>query len=53
MSPVVQPVKKADGEWDFPDGLPKPIFEPLSKLGMDAVEQADVDLIGKLGEAWL
>ena len=53
MSPVIQPVINGAGEWDFPPGLPQLLFDPLSKLGMDAVEPQDVNLLQQLGQAWL
>jgi hypothetical protein len=53
MSPVVQPVRdEATDRWDYPAVLPRPIFDRLAKLHIDAVRDADVDLIDALGEAW-
>ncbi|HEY5289113.1 MAG TPA: patatin-like phospholipase family protein [Caulobacteraceae bacterium] len=54
LSPVVQPVKDpATGAWGYPPGLPAALFGPLTKLGMDAVEAADVALIQKLAQGWI
>ena len=53
LNAVVQPLLNAAGKWDYPPGLPQAVFDPLSKLSMDAVEAADVALIQKLGAAWL
>jgi hypothetical protein len=54
MNPVVQPERDpASGEWRCPDGLTPARFDALLKLGMDAVEGADVDLIQSLGKAWI
>ncbi len=52
LSPIVQPIKR-DGGWTYPDGLPPAIFDGLVQLGMDAVEDQDVDLIRQLGIAWI
>jgi hypothetical protein len=52
LSPIVQPVKR-DGSWTYPEGLPQAIFDGLIQLGMDAVEDKDVDLIRQLGIAWI
>jgi len=53
MSPLVQPVRDGSSGWIYPTALPQPLFDPLIKLQMDAVEQPDVDLIGQLGDAWI
>lgn len=53
LNAVVQPLLNAAGRWDYPSGLPQAVFDPLSKLSMDAVEAADVALIQQLGAAWL
>jgi hypothetical protein len=52
-SPVVQPIRNAAGEWDYPAGLPADLFQALAKLQMDAVQAADVQNIQALGQAWL
>jgi hypothetical protein len=52
LSPIVQPIKR-DGGWTYPEGLPQAIFDGLTQLGMDAVEDQDVDLIRQLGIAWI
>ncbi|MGO9007187.1 MAG: hypothetical protein ACLQIQ_18180 [Beijerinckiaceae bacterium] len=48
----VQPIKR-HGSWTYPDGLPPAIFDGLVQLGMDAVEDKEVDLIRQLGIAWI
>jgi len=52
MSPVVRPVKEA-GVWKLPHGLTEDEFVALTDLEMDAVENAQVALLHKLGTAWL
>ncbi len=52
LNPVVQPVNQ-NGAWTYPKGLPKEVFDPLTKLDMDAVENSQVELIKRLGEAWI
>lgn len=54
LNAVVQPVRDpATSAWDYPAGLPPALFDPLAKLGMDAVNASDVALIGQLGQAWI
>jgi hypothetical protein len=52
LSPVVRPILE-DGIWKIPPYLDLPQFQALTQLGMDAVEQAQVDLITALGASWL
>lgn len=52
LSPVVRPIL-AGGAWNLPPGLSADQFEGLTRLGMDAVQQAEVDLITALGQSWL
>ncbi|MGP0093990.1 MAG: patatin-like phospholipase family protein [Xanthobacteraceae bacterium] len=52
LNPTIQPVLQGSA-WAYPPGLPQAIFDPLSKLGMDAVEASDVELIKALGNAWI
>lgn len=53
ISPVVQPVRDATGEWTYPGGLSPNLFAALAKLQMDAIQAADVANIQALGKAWL
>jgi patatin-like phospholipase/acyl hydrolase len=52
LSPVVRPVLE-NGNWGVPRHLDAGQFQALTVLGMDAVEQAQVDLIAALGASWL
>lgn len=55
MNPLVQPIKAADGApfpWELP-GFSVKEFIHLSELGLDAVDQYDVNLIKKLTHHWL
>jgi hypothetical protein len=52
LSPVVRPVLTGQ-EWELPQGLDIEQFQGLKQLGMDAVEQAEVQLIVDLGHSWL
>jgi hypothetical protein len=52
LNPVVQPVNQ-NGGWTYPKGLPKEVFDPLAKLDMDAIENSQVELIKRLGDAWI
>jgi len=53
LSPVVHPVRNGEGEWDYPEGLPKILFDHLATLRLDALRWRDVDVIERLGEAWI
>ena len=52
LSPVVRPVR-AGATWTVPAHLDAAQFQSLTKLGMDAVEQDQVELIAALGASWL
>lgn len=55
MNPLVQPIKAAAGApfpWELP-GFSVKEFIRLSELGLDAVDQYDVNLIKKLTHHWL
>jgi uncharacterized protein len=52
LSPVVRPIL-AGGAWTLPPGLTADQFQGLTQLGMDAVQQPQVDLIMALGQSWL
>lgn len=55
MNPLVQPTKNKDGNglpWQHP-GFTVKEFIRLTELGLDAVEQQDVNLIKKLVKLWL
>jgi hypothetical protein len=52
LSPIVRPVL-TNGVWEVPPGLTPEQFDALTKLGMDAVEQDQMDLITALGGAWI
>ena len=52
LSPVVRPIL-TDGAWVVPPGLTADQFQHLTQLGMDAVQQIQVDLITALGTSWL
>jgi len=52
LSPIVRPVL-TNGAWSVPEGLTADQFSALATLGMDAVEQDQMDLITTLGDAWI
>jgi hypothetical protein len=52
LSAMVRPVLAADG-WKVPPGLTADDFQALQTLQMDAVEDDQVALIGRLGAAWI
>ncbi len=52
MNPLLQPVKKG-GTWDVPEGINLNEFRRLKELGLDGVEQGDVELIVRFCEEWL
>jgi len=52
MSPVVRPIL-VNGNWVVPAHLDESQFLSLVQLGMDAVEQTQVELIAALGSSWL
>ena len=54
MNPLVQPFRgSGQVPWVLPDGLNAEQFSALCRLGMDAVEQQQIDLIETLAQAWL
>jgi hypothetical protein len=52
LSPLVSPVRTPLG-WEAPPDLGLDDFLALKALGMDAVEQGQVDLIGRLALLWI
>ena len=52
LSPVVRPIL-IGGTWVVPPHLDAAQFQALTQLGMDAVEQDQVELIAALGASWL
>lgn len=52
LNALIQPVL-CETDWAIPPGLTPRDFAELIQLPMDAVEQDGVDLIVKLGEAWI
>jgi hypothetical protein len=58
LNPLIQPVKRPDGQWDVPgyNATPPPLsrddFGKLVNLGLDP-EQEDVGLIERFCDAWL
>ncbi len=52
LSPVVRPILE-NGIWKIPPYLDSSQFQSLTQLGMDAVEQVQVELITALGASWL
>jgi hypothetical protein len=54
MSPLIQPVRDNDAApWRPPAGFSSEEFSALANLDMDAVEDAEVNLIRRLGSAWI
>jgi len=53
MSPMISPVRGADGSWQAPDGLDEAGFEFLAGLDMDAVPQDQVLAIRNFANLWL
>lgn len=54
LNPLIQPVADAAGTgWIVPRGLTPRDFKDLLALPMDAVQQDRVELIVRLGQAWL
>ena len=56
MNPLISPVKKSvNGQqvWAAPGAMDEIQFKYLASLGMDAVEQAQVDAISEYAELWL
>ena len=52
LNPVVRPVL-INGVWQIPPHLDPNQFHKLTQLDMDAVKQADVELIMALGASWM
>jgi hypothetical protein len=53
MNPLISPLKQDNGDWMVPSGITAAQFQYLSNLEMDAVEQADVQLIADYAKLWL
>jgi hypothetical protein len=61
LNPLIQPVKSSDGtKWILPPYLQKlppdtgyAVFEQLVKIDMDAIQDAEVEVIKRFCEAWL
>ena len=53
ISPLVQPVRAADGSWTLPPGLGVDDFARLTVLDMDATEPDDIALLQRFCDAWL
>jgi uncharacterized protein len=52
-SPLVQPVRAADGAWTLPRGLSEDDFGRLTQLELDAIEADDVALLQRFCDTWL
>jgi hypothetical protein len=52
MSPLVRPELR-DGEWAAPGGMTTAEFTTLAGLGIDAIEQAQVDAIARYAQMWI
>jgi hypothetical protein len=56
MNPLISPVQTSSGsagQWGPPGTTTAEEFGSLLKLGMDAIEQADVDLISNFADLWI
>ena len=53
MSPMLSPVRDADGNWTLPQGLDENAFGTLANLAMDAVDQDQVLAIQNFASLWL
>ena len=53
MSPLIQPIRKADGTWTYPSGLSPDQFGKLVNLDFDAHDIPDIALIQDLCNSWL
>jgi hypothetical protein len=53
MDPLVSPVRSPGGSWTAPGPMTAAQFAYLANLDMDAVEQTQVDAIGKYADLWL
>ncbi len=52
MNPLISPVRNG-AQWAPPQGMSLDQFDYLAKLGMDAIEQHEVDAIGAFADLWL
>jgi hypothetical protein len=52
MNPLISPVKNGE-TWSAPGGMDPNDFSDLVNLGLDAVEQKDVDRIASYADLWL
>lgn len=52
MSPLISPVQDA-GEWTAPGSMTAAEFTYLANIGMDAIQQAEVDAISQYADLWL
>jgi uncharacterized protein len=52
MNPLIAPVKKG-GRWSAPGSMTPDQFDFLKKLGLDAVQQPQVDAIARYADLWL
>jgi hypothetical protein len=56
MNPLISPVKSPAGpagQWGPPGTMTADEFKKLLQLGLDAIEQADVDAISSFADLWL
>src|SRR5438046_1657756 len=53
VSPLVQPVRGADGGWTLPRGLGEDEFARLTELELDAIDPGDIALLQRFCDAWL
>ncbi len=53
MNPMISPERGADGMWTAPGDLTGDEFLTLKELGMDAIEQTDVDSIAHYADLWV
>lgn len=53
MNPLISPVKDPSGIWTTPGNMTKSQFQYLCNLGMDAVEQSQINAINQFAEQWL
>jgi hypothetical protein len=52
MSPLVRPERR-EGEWAAPGGMTPAEFATLAGLGIDAIEQDQVDTISRYAQMWI
>jgi hypothetical protein len=53
MNPMISPVQDANKQWIAPGGLTLAQFQALAALGMDAIDQPDVETIANYADLWL